>query len=96
MWLYAACLGESPMDIAACTDAILDKMAWYQGDSGGSTHRAKAKQPNKIGLYNMIGNVAEWAISGSDSLYHVVGDHYDSGNQECLADKSEFFEQQVK
>lgn len=96
MWLYAACLGGNPMDGAACTDAILDRMAWYRGNSGDSTHLVKEKVPDKIGLYDMIGNVAEWTISGSDPLYHVVGGHYDSGNQECIADKSEFFHGGIK
>lgn len=96
MWLYAACLGGNPMDSAACTDAILDRMAWYRGNSGDSTHLVKEKVPDKIGLYDMIGNVAEWTISGSDPLYHVVGAHYDSGNQECIADKSEFFHGGIK
>lgn len=96
MWLYAACLGENPMDSAACTDAILDRMVWYRGNSGDSTHLVKEKVPDKIGLYDMIGNVAEWTISGSDPLYHVVGGHYDSGNQECMADKSEFFHGGIK
>lgn len=96
MWLYAACLGGNPMDSAACTDDILDRMAWYRGNSGDSTHLVKTKQPNKIGLYDMIGNVAEWTISGSDPLYHVVGGCYDSGNQECIADKSEFFHGGIK
>ncbi len=96
MWLYAACLGENPMDSAACTDAILDRMAWYRGNSGDSTHLVKEKVPDKIGLYDMIGNVAEWTISGSDPLYHVVGGDYDSGNQECIVDKSEFFHGGIK
>lgn len=96
MWLYAACLGENPMDSTACTDAILDRMAWYRGNSGNSTHLVKEKVPDKIGLYDMIGNVAEWTISGSDPLYHVVGGHYDSDIQECLNVESVFYQGNIK
>ncbi len=41
-----------------CAD--LEPVAWYGGNSGGSTHPVKTKQPNAWGLYDMNGNVAQW------------------------------------
>lgn len=42
--------------------AGLDKIAWYATNSGAVTHSVAKKQPNAFGLYDMLGDVGNWAI----------------------------------
>jgi len=54
-WEYA-CRAGTTAEYAGDPEA----MAWYDGNSGGSTHPVATKKPNAWGLYDMSGNVLEW------------------------------------
>lgn len=77
-WLYAANLGNKDIDSHYCGSMSLDEVAWHKGNSNNRTHPVKQKKPNALGIYDMYGNVSEWTMSGSDSLYCVMGGGFDS------------------
>jgi formylglycine-generating enzyme required for sulfatase activity len=56
-WEYA-CRATTTGDYAG----KVKKMAWFDENSGNSTHPVARKQPNAWGLYDMHGNVWEWCI----------------------------------
>ncbi|MDP2997841.1 MAG: SUMF1/EgtB/PvdO family nonheme iron enzyme, partial [Bryobacterales bacterium] len=56
-WEYAA--RAATTDKYAGASALGD-VAWYEDNSGGTTHPVGQKRPNAWGLYDMLGNVYEW------------------------------------
>lgn len=54
---YASGAAANYLD-AAATGAV----AWYQGNSGNTTHPVGTKAPNNLGLYDMSGNVGEYCF----------------------------------
>lgn len=91
-WLYVARLGC----LDANTSYFDDGMGWYKENSGNTTHPVKQKQPNKLGVYDMIGNVSEWTISGSDPLFFVVGGSYETEKESLSIDAHEVDHANIK
>lgn len=59
--------GEDPDD--------LDDYAWYFDNSDELPHEVGLKKPNQFGLYDMHGNVMEWAIDNyTDEGYAAIAD----------------------
>lgn len=54
-WEFACRAGSS-----AARYGELDDIAWYRENSGGRSHEVGTKQPNALGLYDMLGNVWNW------------------------------------
>ena len=59
-WEFAARGGNKSKGYKYAGGDDLDKVAWYNRDSSGLTHRVAQKTANELGLYDMTGNVWEW------------------------------------
>jgi formylglycine-generating enzyme required for sulfatase activity len=54
-WQYACKAGSTGYRYGE-----IDNIAWYNGNSNGEVHGVGKKEPNKWGLYDMLGNAWEW------------------------------------
>ncbi len=59
-WEYACRAGTESESYFGSDSRTLNKHAWYTDNSSRQTHVVGQKEPNRWGLYDMYGNVAEW------------------------------------
>ncbi|HAP67615.1 MAG TPA: formylglycine-generating enzyme family protein [Nitrospinae bacterium] len=72
-WEYAARSGGRKDKFAGTNDeSVLEEYAWYYKNSDNETHPVKQKKPNALGLYDMSGNVWEWASDLYDGSYYEI------------------------
>ena len=65
-WEFACRAGTTTFYHSGNTESELERVGWYNGNSGSKTHPVRQKEPNTWGLYDMHGNVYEWC----EDWYH--------------------------
>lgn len=60
-WEYAARGGSRTRWSFGDDESQLGRYAWFDGSAGNQAHDVKQKLPNPFGLYDLHGNVWEWA-----------------------------------
>ena len=68
-WEYACRAGSEKTFPFGDDEKQLADYAWYATNSDNKYHRVKQLKPNKWGLYDMLGNVAEWTLDQYDETY---------------------------
>ena len=68
-WEYAARAGSATAYPFGTDAKQLGNYAWYEGNSDNKYHAVKLLRPNAWGLYDMLGNVAEWTLDQYDEKY---------------------------
>lgn len=73
-WEYACRAGSSTAWFFGDDAASLKDFAWYNDNSGNKYHAVKQLKPNAWGLYDMLGNVAEWTLDAytAGAKYPIV------------------------
>ena len=73
-WECAA-RGGSPDDTdnwnnlyAGASEATVLKYAWVKANGRGVTHEVGLKEPNSLGIYDLLGNVFEWCLDLSGDI----------------------------
>lgn len=70
-WEYACRAGSNDIYPFGNDPKELPKYAWFKDNGKMVYHKVAELQPNAWGLYDMLGNVAEWTLDQYDEAYYT-------------------------
>ena len=82
-WEYACRAGSTARWSFGDDPSGLARHAWFKGNSNKATHAVRGKQANPWGLYDMLGNVAEWCNDFYGEQYYASSPEKDPHGPEA-------------
>lgn len=64
-WQHVAALAAGP---EALTPDALDGMGWHRNNASAHSHAVGTKAPDRLGLFDLFGNAAEWVMAKDGQL----------------------------
>jgi formylglycine-generating enzyme required for sulfatase activity len=86
-WEYACKAGTNTNYYWGDDSTLIDKYAWYVKNSKNKYHPVGQKLPNHWGLYDMLGNIAEWTL---DHYYTEAYSSYQSNDPMVVPQKAKY------
>ncbi|MEA2013457.1 MAG: SUMF1/EgtB/PvdO family nonheme iron enzyme [Verrucomicrobiota bacterium] len=79
-WEFACRSGKEDYSVEDLGD-----IAWFEENSTSRTHKIGLKRPNKMGLYDMLGNVWEWCSNKNGTSRIVRGGGWSHKSAKCTS-----------
>ncbi|RUL82341.1 bifunctional serine/threonine-protein kinase/formylglycine-generating enzyme family protein [Tautonia sociabilis] len=67
-WRYAYHLGRSRNPSSGSPPLDLEEDAWFRENSGGQAHPVGTRNPDGLGLFDLLGNVGEWCLGDCSAV----------------------------
>lgn len=74
-WEYAAREGQNLSSYIYSGGDNMNNVGWYKGNSNNKPHPVGSKLPNRLGIFDMSGNVLEWCHDWYDSYGNTDSDN---------------------
>lgn len=81
-WEFAAKGGNKSQNFTYAGSNNIDDVAWYYENADNKAHPVGLKQPNELGLYDMTGNVGEFASDAFDPYFYSISPEDNPNNEE--------------